>query len=50
MHQSKAENSHAGVSTFPPFKKGAQGGFLTGTRFFDSKIFITMATTGEKFI
>jgi hypothetical protein len=21
MHQSKAENSHAGVSTFPPFKK-----------------------------
>jgi len=27
MHLSKAETSHAGVITFPPFKKEGPGGF-----------------------
>ncbi|MGB5617008.1 MAG: hypothetical protein WBM78_09225 [Desulfobacterales bacterium] len=27
MHLSKAETSHAGVLTFPPFKKEGPGGF-----------------------
>jgi hypothetical protein len=28
MHLSEAETSHAGVSTFPPFKEGGPGGIL----------------------